>query len=159
VSLVTTYELAETVERAGIGTDELRRMVELGIITPDAEDRYRPGDVRRAELVRSLEAAGIGLEDLGAAIRDGKVSLAFLDAPAFDRFSSLSDVTFAQMAERTGVPIELLMLIREAAGSMAPTPDSRMRDAELGVVFRDMGLVELKGVAGPVHLHTASLPR
>ena len=125
------YELPETAERAGISTDELRRMVELGIITPDAEDRFRPGDVRRAELVGSLEAAGIGLDDLGAAIRDGKVSLDFLDAPAFDRFSSLSDVTFAQMAERTGVPIEMLMLIREAAGSVAPTPDSRMRDAEL----------------------------
>jgi adenylate cyclase len=106
-------------------------MVDLGIIIPGAEDRFLPGDVRRAELVGSLQAAGIALDDLGAAMRDGKVSLAFLDAPAFDRFSSLSNVTFAEMAERTGVPIELLMLIREAAGSVAPTPHSRMRDAEL----------------------------
>ena len=37
-------------------------------------------------------------------------------APVFERFSALSDVTFARFAERTGVPIELLMLIREATG-------------------------------------------
>ncbi len=35
---MTTYELSETAERAGISTDELRRMVDLGIITPDAEE-------------------------------------------------------------------------------------------------------------------------
>jgi adenylate cyclase len=126
-----TYAASETAVRAGISTDELRRMVELGIITPDAEDRFRPGDVRRAELVGSLTTAGIVLGDLGVAMRSGSVSLDFLDAPAFDRFSSLSDVTFAQMAERTGVPVEMLMLIREAAGSVTPTPESPMRESEL----------------------------
>jgi len=128
---VTTYPLTETAVRAGISPDELRRMIELGIITPDPDDCCSPGDVRRAELVGSLEATGISLDDLGAAIRDGTVSLGFLDAPAFDRFSSLSDVTFAEMAERTGVPLELLTWIREAAGSVPAAPDTRMREAEL----------------------------
>jgi adenylate cyclase len=126
--------MSETAERAGISTDELHRMIELGIITPEAKDRFRPGDVRRAELVGSLTAAGIVLDELGAAIRNGAVSLAFLDAPAFDRFSQLSDTTFAQMAERTGVPVEMLLLIREAAGSVAPSPEARMREAELPCV-------------------------
>ena len=79
----------------------------------------------------SLTAAGIPLEGLGAAIRSGQVSLDFLDAPAFERFSALSGVTFAQMAERTGVSVQLLMFIREASGSVAPRPDDRMRDDEL----------------------------
>ncbi|MGH2445021.1 MAG: adenylate/guanylate cyclase domain-containing protein [Candidatus Limnocylindria bacterium] len=128
---VTTYELSEAAERAGISTDGLRGMVELGIIIPNAEGRYRSGDVRRAELVANLSTAGIALEDLAAAIRAGTVSLDFLDAPAFDRFSPLSRVTFGEMAERTGVSVEHLMLIREAGGSVAPTPDSRMREGEL----------------------------
>ena len=80
---------------------------------------------------RASSAAGIPLDGLGAAIRSGTVSLDFLDAPAFERFSALSDVTFAQFAERTGVPVELLMLIREAAGSPAPHPDDLIRDEEL----------------------------
>lgn len=126
-----TYEAAETADRAGISTDELRRMVDAGIFTPDVDGQYRPGDVRRAELVGSLTAAGISLEELGDATRNGTVSLEFLDAPAFDRFSPMSGVTFAQMAERVGAPVEMLMLIREASGSVTPTPDSPMREAEL----------------------------
>ncbi len=128
---MATYEFSETAERADITTDDLRRMVDLGIIVPDADGRYLSGDVRRAELVTSLSAAGISLDDLGAAIREGKISLAFLDAPAFDRFKPLSRTTFAEMAEQVHVPVEQLMLIREAAGSVAPTPDSRMREGEI----------------------------
>ena len=76
-------------------------------------------------------AAGIPLDGLGAAIRNGQVSLQYLDAPAFERFSAVSGETFAQIAVRTGVPVELLLSIREAAGSPAPEPDDRIRDEEL----------------------------
>ncbi len=70
----------------------------------------------------SLTAAGIPLDGLGEAIRSGQVSLDFLDAPAFERFSALSGDTFAEVAERTGVPVEMLLFIREAAGSVAAGP-------------------------------------
>ena len=105
VRLVEAYDLAEAAERIGVSVDELGRLVELGILTPDAEDRFTPGHLRRAGLVKSLTEAGIPLEGLGAAIRSGQVSLDFLDAPAFERFSALGGVTFAQLAERTGVPV------------------------------------------------------
>ena len=125
------YDPAEAAQRSGIGVDELDRLVELGILTPTADGRFTPGHLRRAALVKSLAASGISLEGLGAVIRRGQVSLDFLDAPAFERFSALSGVTFAQLAERTGVPVELLMRIREATGSVAPQPDDRVRDEEL----------------------------
>jgi len=128
---VERYETAEAAQRANVTVDELRRLVELGILKPDAEERFTSGDVRRASLVESLVATGISLEGLGAAMRSGQVSLDFLDAPAFERFSAYSGVTFAALAERTGVPVELLMFIREAAGSAAPAPDDRVRDEEL----------------------------
>jgi adenylate cyclase len=128
---VERYEITEAAERAGVSVDELRRLVELGILTPDADGRFTPGVVRRAGLVSSLATAGIPLDGLGAAIRGGKVSLDFLDEPSYERFSALSDVTFGQLAERTGVPLELLMLIREATGSNPPVPDDRVRDGEL----------------------------
>ena len=125
------YELTEAAERSGIGADELTRLVELGIIKPDAAGRFTSGHLRRAGLVTSLVAAGIPVEGLGEAIRGGQMSLDFLDAPAFERFSALSGVTFAQLAERTGVPVDLLMFVREATGSVAPSPDDRVRDEEL----------------------------
>ena len=125
------YDPAEAAERSGIGVDELNRFVELGILTPGADNRFTPGHLRRAALVKSLAASGIPLEGLGAVIRRGQVSLDFLDAPAFERFSALSGVTFDQLAEQTGVPMELLMRIREASGSVAPQPNDRVRDDEL----------------------------
>jgi class 3 adenylate cyclase len=128
---VTTFDLADAAVRAGISLEDLSRLVELGIVSPDQNGRFNSGDVRRAGLVRSLVDAGIPLDGLADAIRNGHISLAFLDAPAFERFSAYSDVTFAQFAERAGVPVELLMLIREAAGSPAPQPDDLLRDEEL----------------------------
>lgn len=128
------FELAEAAARCGLHVRELRHLVELGVIQPSAGDVFSRGDLRRASLVTSLSAAGISLDGLGAAIRDGHVSLAFLDAPAFDRFTQLSDVTFAEMSERSGVPLVFLQSIREASGSVAPDPGDRMRDAELPLV-------------------------
>jgi class 3 adenylate cyclase len=131
---VEGYALAEAAQRSGLTVDELRRLIALGIVTPDARGRLSSGDVRRAALVMSLTAAGIPLEGLGVAVRGGQVSLAFLDAPAFDRFTQLSGETFGDVAERTGIPFEHLAFIREATGSVAPAPDDRMRDEELPLV-------------------------
>ena len=127
------FELEAAAQRSGVDVDELRRLVALGILRPNADGRFTTGDLRRAGLVMSLTAAGIPLEGLGEAIRSGSVSLDFLDAPAFDRFSALAEVTFAEMAARTGVPVEMLMFIREAGGSVTPSPDARMRDTELPI--------------------------
>ncbi len=139
-----TYGIAEAAERAGLSVEELGRLVELGILKPDAKGRFTTGDVRRAGLVNSLAAAGIPLDGLGAAMQSGRVSLDFLDVPAYERFSALSDLTFAQLADRTGVPVDLLMLIREATGSNPPQPDDHIRDGELPYA----AFIELQVAAG-----------
>jgi hypothetical protein len=80
--------------------------VELGIIAPEAPDRFSAGDVRRAMLARSFEDAGIAPGAMAAAIRDlgsGTVSpLAFLDAPSYERFAAFSDQTFGRSANARG---------------------------------------------------------
>jgi adenylate cyclase len=128
---MTDYSRTEAAERAGIGVDDLTSQVDLGIVRPGAGDRFTSGDVRRAELVQSLKGAGISLEGLASALETGTLSLDFLDAPVYERFSGLSEVTFQQLSDRTGVPLDLLLLIREAAGSASPSADDRMRDEEL----------------------------
>jgi adenylate cyclase len=131
---VETYDLAEAAERSGLSTEELGRLVELGIVTPAAGDQFMPGHLRRVGLVVGLTGAGVPLEGLGAAIRSGQVSLDFLDAAAFDRFAVRTGATFAEVAERAGVPVELLLYVREAAGSPAPLSGDRIRDEELPYV-------------------------
>jgi adenylate cyclase len=129
-----TYSRAEIAERAGITVAEVSRLVELGILVPGDGDRFAPGDSRRANLVQSLEAGGIAPESLADGIRSGELDLAFMDDPAYERFAARSSETFRKASARTGIPVELLMVIREAIGSALPTPDDHMREDELAVL-------------------------
>src|SRR5262249_14206129 len=56
----------------------------------------------------------------------------------------MASETFRQVSDRTGVPLELLTAIREAAGSAEPSPEDRLRADEMAVV----PFLELQGSAG-----------
>ena len=127
------YRRQEVAERAGVDLAYVARLVELGVVTPDAHDRLGGGDVRRVRLAQTLDQAGVPLEGIGAAISSGAISLGFLDQPFYERFASLSSVTFKDLAERTGIPIELLMVVREAIGFAQPRPEDRIREDELRI--------------------------
>jgi hypothetical protein len=79
-------------------------------------DAFSPGDVRRARWVQNLEQAGVPLDGMAAAIRDGTLSFSYLDATLFNRFAGLSGTTFQDLSARTGIPLELLIVVREAVG-------------------------------------------
>jgi adenylate cyclase len=130
---VTDYSRSEAAQRAGVDEAYLDRLATLGIIERQAGMRLTAGDVRRAQLTRTLDEAGIPLEGLAALIRNGRLSMAFLDSPTYERFAALSNETFASLAKRTGVPLDLLMVIREATGSAAPEPTDYVREDELQI--------------------------
>jgi hypothetical protein len=71
---VSGYTRQEVAQRAGVDPDYLDRLVELGILTPAAGDAFSPGDALRARWLQSLERAGVPLEGLAAAVRDGVLS-------------------------------------------------------------------------------------
>jgi adenylate cyclase len=131
---VSGYTRQQVAQRAGVAPDYLDRLVELGILTPDAADTFSPGDVLRARWLQSLERAGVPLDGMAAAVQDGALSFSFMDATAFDRFAELSGTTFQQLSRRTGIPLELLLVVREAVGFAAPRPQDRVREDELAVV-------------------------
>jgi adenylate cyclase len=131
---VSGYTRQEVAQRAGVDPDYVDRLVELGILTPAAGDAFSPGDLRRARWVQSLERAGLPLEGMAAAVRDGALSFSFLDVTAFDRFAGLSGTTFHQLSAKTGIPLELLMVVREAFGFAEPDPEDTVREDELSVV-------------------------
>jgi adenylate cyclase len=113
---------------------DVSRLVELGILVPDEGDRFAPADSRRASLVQTFQAGGIAPESLAEALHRGEIDFAFMDDPAYERFAARTGETFRQASERTGIPVELLMVIREAIGSALPTPDDHMREDELAVL-------------------------
>jgi adenylate cyclase len=131
---VSGYTRQQVTQRAGVDPDYVDRLVELGILTPAAGDGFSPGDVLRARWVQSLERAGVPLEGMAAAVRDGTLSFSFMDVSAFDRFAGLSGTTFQQLSAQTGIPLELLVVVREAVGFAAPRPQDTVREDELLVV-------------------------
>jgi adenylate cyclase len=131
---VSGYTRQQVTQRAGVDPDYVDRLVELGILTPAAGDGFSPGDVLRARWVQSLERVGVPLEGMAAAVRDGALSFSFMDVSAFDRFAGLSGTTFQQLSAQTGIPLELLVVVREAVGFAAPRPQDTVREDELLVV-------------------------
>jgi adenylate cyclase len=131
---VSGYTRQQVARRAGVDPEYVDRLVELGILTPAAGDAFSPGDALRARWVQSLERAGVPLEGMAAAVRDGALSFSFMDVSAFDRFAGLSGTTFQQLRASTGIPLELLGVVREAVGFAAPGPQDHVREDELSVV-------------------------
>lgn len=128
------YLRSEAAQRAGVDLVDLDRMVELGLIVPGDGDRFTAGDVRKAGFLLSLQSSGLPLDAVAAEIRTGSLSLDFMDNPIFGHFSALSSLTFDELGARTGVPVELLIVIREAIGSAVPRPTDLVREIELGIV-------------------------
>jgi adenylate cyclase len=124
----------EVAQRAGVDPGFVDRLVEVGILTPAAGGAFSTGDALRARWVQSLERAGVPLEGLAAAVRDGAVSFSYLDVSAFDRFAGLSGTTFHQLSAQSGIPLELLLVVREAFGFAEPGPEDTVHQDELSVV-------------------------
>jgi adenylate cyclase len=144
---VGDYSRPQAAERAGISGGDLDQLVELGILQPSEGDLFSIGDVRRMVFLQGFVAAGIPLEGLATQLRNGNLSIAAFDSPAFDAFASFTPVTFAELSHQTGVPVDLLMVIREAIGSALPTPDDRVREDEMAIV----PLIQAQVKAGLTH--------
>ncbi len=128
------FSRGEAADRAGVSVGVVTNLVALGFIRPSAGDRLTPGDVRRIVVGQTLADAGIPLEAMAGLTGGGEASLAFLDSPLYDRFSMLSTTTFRRLAEQTGIPVESLLVIREAIGGAVPEPDDLVREDELLIV-------------------------
>jgi adenylate cyclase len=119
------------------------QLIDLRILVAGTEDYLSPGDVRRLLMAKSLEDAGIPLADVAAATERGALSLDFLDAPGFERIADFAAESFQQVSDRTGIPLELLTVIREAVGMASPSPDERLREDEMAIVrFVELQLSE-----------------
>jgi DNA-binding transcriptional MerR regulator len=65
----------ELADRSGMTAEQLRRLVELGIITPTFQGRFRPSDIQRSRVVDTLADAGFAPEQLSELIATGAYDL------------------------------------------------------------------------------------
>src|SRR5262245_23103529 len=121
-------------QRAGVEPGYVKRLVDAGLLTPTADGGFTDGDARRARIFQGLERAGLSLETLAEAVDRGALDFAYLDRHVYDRFAGLSASTFREISERDGIPLERLLILREAIGFAQADPDDPMREDELRVV-------------------------
>ena len=128
------YSAEVAARRAGVEPQEVVRLTDLGILAGSAGDAYTDADVRRVLVVQELERAGLPSDALASLVRDGRLSLDFLDDTGFRAFAAFADETFAELSERTGIPIEVLTVLRDATGGKAASPDDHVRVGELDIL-------------------------
>jgi len=125
-------------------------LVQLGILTPDENQSLGEGDVRRTTIVHGLAQAGLPVTGVADLIRQRVMALDFVDAPSFGVFAALAPLTFRELSEQTGLPVDLLLEIRDAMGSAHPQPDDRVRESELEVVPSVQAMFAVSARAAPV---------
>jgi adenylate cyclase len=124
----------EVAERAGVDAAYVERLVEARVLGQTPDGTFVEGDARRARLCRGLEHAGLPLEEIAEAVDRGGLSFGFLDRPVYDRFAGLSARSFQEVSEGEEIPLELLLVVRDAMGFAQADPDDRMREDELQLV-------------------------
>ena len=128
------YEPQAAAKAADVPSAFVSRLVELGIVPPDEDGTFSTGDVRRIRLLRTLDRAGVPLEGIADVMSRDELSLDFYDLPLYERLSTNTEDTFGALAEETNIPLELLVMLREAMGSSEPAPGDRVREHELPAI-------------------------
>ena len=109
-------------ERAGISVARLEQLLGIGVLAPGPDHTFDWADVQRISIVAAYESAGIHVEDIAAALRDGNMTFAYSASiyppPAPETGSSVSDI-----ATEGGVPTEFLRDIYLALGLPSPSDD------------------------------------
>jgi adenylate cyclase len=120
---------------AGVTEAEVRRLVDLGIlVVRHGAGPFLETDVQKVRLATACEQAGLPMAGIAAAVQQGRLSFAFLEAAPYRRWAVRSARTYRQVSQATGVPLELLGSFLEAIGFARMAPDELIREDELEVV-------------------------
>jgi hypothetical protein len=150
---------AELADLAGTTVAEVQRLVDLGILVArDGGGPLRASDVRRVRLVQACERAGLPLDGIAAAIREGRLSLVVLEGAPYRRWAVRSRRTCRQVSQDTGIPLEVLGGILESMGFARMAPDEPIREDELEEVVPLLRLARSLGNLDQVGLTRMAAP-
>jgi class 3 adenylate cyclase len=121
---LTTEQFAA---RGGATPERIQRLVELGIVAPEADGTFRPAGVQRVRFADVLERSGISLEDISSLLSSGRLSFSFLDL-LFPVPAAYSDRTYRQLSAERGLSMDVIEAIHEAIGLPNPAEDDLVRE-------------------------------
>ena len=149
----------EVAELVPCPPDQVTRLVELGLLTPDDEDGgFPPSDVHVVRLMAAFEEAGISLKDVARGVAGGELTFPlelFMPDPVG------TPVTYAGLAPGLGRSPELLRRLTREMG-LPPPDDDRVRaeDAEmLSLIVTRLDLADDDDLSRFARLYGGSMQR
>jgi adenylate cyclase len=135
----------ELADRSGVTAQQLRRLVELGIIAPTPQGGYRRSDIQRIRVVDALAEAGFAPEQLGQLIATGAYNLDWASV-VFPEPTAHLTTTLDEAAAASALPQGLVGRLFDAWELPRPQPGQPLRadDDEL----LHLSVPALKGFAG-----------
>jgi adenylate cyclase len=123
---------AELATRAGVGEQEIQRLVSHGVLVlrEGQVAPFRAVDVLKIRLAQACEEGGLPMEGIAKAIEAGQLSFAFVESWPFERWAARGPQTHAELATEVGLPFESLQRIVEAFGFARPEPGDAIVAAE-----------------------------
>lgn len=76
---VVDLRVEELALHAGVGVEAIHTFIDAGLLVPDESAAFSQPDIARVRLIDSLVQAGLGIERLSEAVRDGRLSLSYVD--------------------------------------------------------------------------------
>jgi class 3 adenylate cyclase/DNA-binding transcriptional MerR regulator len=119
----------ELARRSGVTAERLRHLVELGLVTPTPEGRYRGSDIQRIRVVDALADAGIAPEQVAQLIATGAYELDWTSV-VFPEPTAQGSATLDQAAATTGLLEELARRLFDAWELPRPQPGQALRADE-----------------------------
>lgn len=132
--LTMPYALEDAARGAGADLESVTRYVELGLIDVEGTGELSDEDIRRIQVFQTLEHAGLPIEGIAALVDAGQLSLDIIEAAGQYVFVPLTDRTFAEVSESTGISLETLTSIRESLGGVRPDGDDLLGVEELDIL-------------------------
>jgi adenylate cyclase len=127
--MVRRLQIHELAIEAGSSVELIERFTEIGILKVQPDGSYGAGDLIRLEAMNAFLSAGVGLDQLGAALSEGVFTFDYLD-----RFhpepTPTTGRTMLELARELEVTPALVKAIYLAMGLPEPEPDKPMREDE-----------------------------
>ena len=122
----------ELADRSGVTARQLARLVELGIVTPIRQGRYRRSDIQRIRVVEALAEAGFSPEQLAQLVAAGAYDLDWTGV-VFPEPTAQVTTTLEQTVAAAGLPEGLAGRLFDAWELPRPQPGKALRadDEEL----------------------------